>query len=300
MTLDLKLGINMGFANNKYPEPHVWTRIVAEEMGLKYVQFVADLLNVYLPDDIVQEQTEQIIENADKYGLSITSSFLSSFTRVNHFMHPDAKQRQAWLAWFKKFAAISAKMGAKMTGGHPGILTFSDYDSPAIREERTAEGIKYWQELSWFCKDLGMTCMIFEPMSVPREFANTVEETRELLARLNDGAGLPFKLCLDPGHAPHPNDRDPYRWIRELGSLSPIVHLQQTEAGHSRHWPFTKTYNDIGIIHADKVIEALEASGATEAELIFEIYHREAWSSEFSIIPDHQESVAYWRQYVKQ
>ncbi|MDG0813347.1 apurinic/apyrimidinic endonuclease family protein [Cohnella rhizosphaerae] len=102
MTLDLKLGINMGFANNKYPEPHVWTRIVAEEMGLKYVQFVADLLNVYLPDDIVQEQTEQIIENADKYGLSITSSFLSSFTRVNHFMHPDAKQRQAWLAWFKK------------------------------------------------------------------------------------------------------------------------------------------------------------------------------------------------------
>ncbi len=300
MALDLKLGINLGFANNKYPEPHVWTRIVAEEFGLKNVQFVADILNVFLPDEIIERQVELIVENTQKYGLSITSTFLSSFTRVNHFMHPDPEQRKAWLAWFKKFADISARMGAKMTGGHPGILTFNDYDNPARREEITSEGIKHWQELSWHCRELGMDCMIFEPMSIPREYANTVEETKELLARLNDGAGLPFKLCLDPGHAPHPNDRDPYRWIRELGSVSPIVHIQQTEAGHSRHWPFTKAYNEVGIIHADKVIEALEQSGAEEAELVFEIYHREAWSSEFSIIQDHRESVEYWREYVKQ
>lgn len=299
MTLDLKLGINMGFANNKYPEPHVWTKIVAEEIGVKYVQFVADLLNAFLPDDILEEQVEQIAENTEKYGLQITSTFLSSFTRVNHFMNPDAKQRKLWLSWFKKFASISARMGAKMTGGHPGILTFHDYDDPLRREAVTAEGIKHWQELSWYCRDLGMTCMIFEPMSIPREFANTVEETKELLDRLNDGAGIPFKLCLDPGHAPHPSDRDPYRWIRELGSVSPIIHLQQTEAGHSRHWPFTSAYNEIGIIHPEKVIEALEASGATEAELVFEIYHREAWSSEFTIIQDHRESVEYWRKFVR-
>ncbi|MEX1029035.1 MAG: TIM barrel protein [Paenibacillaceae bacterium] len=299
MTVDLKLGINMGFANNKYPEPHVWTRIVAEELGLTYVQFVADLLNVYLPDDVIEEQTEQIIVHTDKYGLQITSTFLSSFTRVNHFMHPDSRQRKVWLNWFKKFATVSARMGAKMTGGHPGILSFNDYDDTVRREQIISEGIKHWQELSWFCRDLGMECLLFEPMSVPREFANTVEETKELLTRLNEDAGIPFKLCLDPGHAPHPTDRDPYRWIRELGSVSPIIHLQQTEAGHSRHWPFTKPYNELGIIHGNEVIHALEQSGAASVELIFEIYHREAWSSEFTIIDDHRESVNYWRQWVK-
>lgn len=298
MAVSLKLGTNLGFAINKYVEPHVWTKIVAQDLGLKYVQFVADLLNVFLPDEIVKEQVEQIVENANKYGLHITSSFTSAFTRVNHFMHPDARTRRAWLNWFKKFAAVSRQMGAVSTGSHFGILTFADYDDAGLREERIREAVKLWQELSWFCKDLGMTCLLFEPMSVPREMANTVEETKELLERLNDGAGLPFRICLDVGHAPHPDDRDPYRWVRELGGVSPIIHIQQTEQDHSRHWPFTETYNHQGIIHGEKLLEALEQSGAREAELHFEISHREAWTTEFSIIEDHKASVDYWRRFV--
>mgnify|MGYP001197133240 CR=1 FL=1 len=160
------------------------------------------------------------------------------------------------------------------------------------------EAVKLWQELSFYAKDIGMDYLTFEPMSIPREMANTVEETKELLARLNDGAGLPFKLVLDVGHAPHPNDRDPYRWVRELGAVSPIIHLQQTERDHSRHWPFTDEYNKLGIIHGEPLLAALEASGATEAELVFELSHREAWSTEFRIIDDHRASVDYWRQWV--
>lgn len=144
-----------------------------------------------------------------------------------------------------------------------------------------------------------MTHMIFEPMSIPREMANTVEDTIELLGRLNDGSGLPFKVCLDVGHAPHPSDRDPYRWVRELGRMSPIIHIQQTEKDHSRHWPFTEEYNKVGIIHPEPLIAALEESGAEEAEIIFELSHREAWSTEFRIIEDHKASVDYWRPYVK-
>ncbi|THF77828.1 sugar phosphate isomerase/epimerase [Cohnella fermenti] len=298
--MNLKLGINMGFASNKYVEPEVWTRIVGEELGLKYVQFVADLLNVFLPEPIVRRQVERINENAQKYGIEITSSFLSSFTRVNHFMNPDPEQRKVWLDWFKRFASVSREMGALSTGGHLGILTFHDYDDPLRRETIIREGIKHWQELSWYCKDIGMTHLIFEPMSVPRELANSVEETKELLERLNADAGIPIRLCLDVGHAPHPDDRDPYRWLRELGAMSPIVHIQQTEKDHSRHWPFIEPYNEQGIIRPDKVIEALEQSGATDVELIFELYHREAWSSEFRIIEDHRQSVDYWRQYVRQ
>ncbi|WP_141505805.1 sugar phosphate isomerase/epimerase family protein [Paenibacillus luteus] len=296
---NLKLGINLGFAINKYIEPEVWTRIVAEDLGIKYVQFVADLLNVFLPPDIVDRQVERINTCTQKHDLAITSTFTSAFTRVNHFMHPDADTRKAWLNWFKRFADISVQMGARTTGSHFGILTFADYDDVRRREYIIEEGIKNWQELSWYCKELGMEYLNFEPMSIPREMANTVEDTKELLARLNDGAGIPFKVCLDVGHAPHPNDRDPYRWVRELGSVSPIIHIQQTEKDHSRHWPFTEEYNKLGIIHGELLIEAIEQSGATEAEIIFELSHREAWSTEFRIIQDHIESVNYWRQFIK-
>lgn len=294
--MNLKLGINLGFASNKYPEPHVWTRIVAEELGLKYVQFVVDLLNPYLDEEIVKEQTYLINENTAKYGIKVSSTFLSSYTRVNHLMHPDAKQREWWARWFRRYADLSAELGATMMGGHLGILTFEDFGSR--RAFIVEEGLKQWRELSAYAKDKGMECLIFEPMSVPRELANTVEETKDLLARLNEGSAIPFKLCLDIGHAPHPDDRDPYRWLRELGSVSPIIHIQQTEKDHSRHWPFTEACNEKGIIDGAKVIEALRQSGATEAELIFEIYHREAWPSDFEIVADHQASVRYWRQFV--
>ena len=43
------LGINMGFATNRFPEPAVWAQLVSEEMGLHAVQLVADLLNPFWP-----------------------------------------------------------------------------------------------------------------------------------------------------------------------------------------------------------------------------------------------------------
>lgn len=300
MAAKLKLGMNLGFAINKYVEPEVWAKLVSEEMGVRNVQFVADLLNVFLPDDYVQEQVERIQASAQRYNLNITSAFTSAFTRVNHFMHPDARARTIWLDWFKRFANVSRELGAASIGSHFGILTFADYGDESRREYVVSEALKLWKELSWYCRDLGMSHMMFEPMSIPREMANTVGDTKELLERLNDGAGLPFKICLDVGHAPHPNDRDPYRWVRELGRVSPIIHIQQTELNHSRHWPFTEEYNEAGIIHGDKLLQAIDESGAEEVELVFELSHREAWSTEFRIIQDHRESVAYWRRYVKE
>lgn len=88
----------------------MWTRIVEEDLGLKYVQFVADLLNVFLPPDIVVYQVERINECVQKRGLAITSTFTSAFTRVNHFMHPDADIRKARFAsWRKWLRAYSVK-----------------------------------------------------------------------------------------------------------------------------------------------------------------------------------------------
>jgi len=296
--MDVKLGINCGFAINRYTEPKEWTRIVREELGLKHVQFVADLLNPFLPKEYIEEQVVLLQQCIKQYDLSVDSVFTSAYTRVNHLMHPDEVVRKIWLQWFKDFFTIGARLGAKNGGSHFGILTFPSYDDEDRRAFLIEEAVKSWQELTFFAKEIGFTCLIFEPMSVPREMANTIEETEALLERVNAHCGIPMKVCLDVGHAPHPDQRDPYPWIERLGGVSPIIHLQQTVLHKSNHWPFTPEYNAQGIIHADKVLQTLEKSGATEALLLFEIGHREHWDSDFRVIEDLKASVDYWKSYV--
>ena len=54
-----RLGINTGFAVNRYAEPEEWTAIL-KIVGVKYAQFTADLLNVSLPDKIINNQLIRI------------------------------------------------------------------------------------------------------------------------------------------------------------------------------------------------------------------------------------------------
>jgi hypothetical protein len=126
--------------------------------------------------------------------------------------------------------------------------------------------------------------------------ANTIEAAKELHSRLNEESVLPIKICLDVGHAPHPTQRDPYLWLEELGEYACSIHLQQTEDGHSRHWPFTPEFNQIGIIEPRKVLSSLEKSGLEEIYLMFEILHRESHEQEPRVIPEIKQSISYWRK----
>jgi sugar phosphate isomerase/epimerase len=127
-------------------------------------------------------------------------------------------------------------------------MTFDTYDNPDKRKFILDEAVRGWQVLSFYAREKGYECLTFEPMSVPREMANTVGETKELLDRVNAHSGVPLKVCLDIGHAPHPNERDPYLWIEQLAAVSPVIHLQQTVLHKSNHAPFTEEYNKTGII----------------------------------------------------
>jgi D-erythrulose 1-phosphate 3-epimerase len=296
--MDLKLGINLGFAINRYNEPEEWAFIVGKKLGLKHVQFVADLLNPFLPESYINSQIDRIKRSTEKYGINVESVFTSSFTRVNHLMHPDKEARKIWLKWFKNLFDIAARLGAKTGGSHFGILTFASYDDGEKRKFLIEEGVKGWRKLSFHARELGFNSLIFEPMSVPREMANTVEESMWLMERVNENCGIPMRICLDVGHAPHPGQRDPYPWIEKLGSYSPVIHLQQTVLHKSNHWPFTKEYNEHGIIQPEKVIAALDKSGCKNALLIFEISHREHFDTDFRIIEDLKASVDYWRPYL--
>jgi len=294
------LGINLGFAINRYIEPEVWSRIVTQELGLKYIQFVADLLNPFWPEDYVRSQTERIVTAKNHYGFQIESMFTSAFTRVNHLMNPDEEARRFWYGWFERFLGIGAKFGAKSLGSHFGILTFDSYDDPRKREFLIESAVKSWQKLSFRAKELGYEYLIFEPMSVPREMGATAAEALSLMKRVNGHCGVPMRCCLDIGHAPDPRERDPYPWIEKLGAVSPVIHLQQTMLNHSNHAPFTPENNADGVIQAERVLESLRKSGAADTLLCFEISHREHSDTDFRVIEDLKESVRYWRRFVKE
>jgi len=294
--LAIKLGINLGFAINRYIEPEVWAKIVREDLGLSSVQFVADLLNPFWPDSYVRSQIKRIQDAMGRYGLTADSIFTSAFTRVNHLMNPDKEAREFWYNWFEKLLWIGGQIGCKTGGSHFGVLTFDSFEHRY--EELVEEGVKGWQRLSRCAQGLGYKSLIFEPMSVPREMGNTVAETVALMDRVNANCGVPMRVCLDIGHAPHPGERDPYPWIEKLGAVSPIIHIQQTVLNKSNHAPFTEENNRGGLIHGEKVMEALMKSGCTDTILMFEISHREHWDTDFRIIPDLAESARYWRRWV--
>ena len=293
--MSYRLGINLGFAANKYPEPEVWTKTVRNDLGLKYAQLVADIINPFWPADYVQDLVRRTKQSAREYGIVIESIFTSTYTRVNHLLNPDAQARKIWLDWFKKILDIGAELGAKNAGSHFGIMTFDTYDNKEKRKFILEEGIKGWQDLTFYAREKGYECLIFEPMSVPREMANTIEETKELLDAVNANCGVPLKVNLDIGHSPHPDQRDPYPWVEQLAAVSPVIHLQQTVLHKSNHWPFTDEYNKTGIISREKLMEAIKKAGCTDALFAFEISHREHWDIEFRIIQDLKESADYFR-----
>jgi sugar phosphate isomerase/epimerase len=297
--LHLKLGINTGFAINRFPEPEVWLRIVGQELGLRYAQLVPDILNPAWPKDIFDNLVTQTLFYADKYNVHIESLMTGAQTRTNHLMHPHPKLQQMWLEWFKRVVDLAVTLGAEQVGSHFGTMSVNDYNDPATRKQRISDGVANWQALAAYAAEAGLGGLFFETMSVPREMAHTITETHELFERMNDGAALPISLCLDVGHAPHPDNRDPYAWVREFAANSFMVHLQQTDRNHSQHRPFIDEYNATGIVHAEPTMVALRESGATgDLYLSLEISHRENYATEFRVIDDLKASVDYWRPFV--
>ncbi len=296
--MELKLGINTGFAINRFQTPEQWGSFVGE-LGVHSVQLTASVLNPFWDRDYLESLIYRIEEASKRYDFTIDSIFTDAYTRVNHLTHPDEDGQKMWYNWFCRLLEIGARLGAKAGGSHFGILTVESCNDPSERERLTECGVKNWQRLTKVAEDLGMEYMFFEPMSIPREFANTVGQTRELLDRVNADCGVPMRVCLDIGHAPHPDERDCYPWIRQLGNVSPIIHLQQTELNRSNHWSFTKANNEKGYITAEKVLQCLDESGCKKTDLVLELSHREHWDTDHLVFSDHKESVDYWRQYVQ-
>jgi D-erythrulose 1-phosphate 3-epimerase len=297
------LGINTGFALNRFPEPEEWVGIVADELGLKTVQFTADLLNPFLPEDVVHREAGKIRELCDERGVRIETTFTGAFTRVNHVLHPNPEIRRVWIEWFKRFLKVSHELGAEGCGGHFGILSVRDNADPDLRESRIGDGIDAWRELSYFAAGVELQYLMFEPMSISREIAETIPATREILERCSDGFAVPMRLCLDVDHgdlnSPDPRDTDPHAWIRAFAKVSPCIHIKQSLRDKGGHYPFTAQYNEQGKIVPEEILRTMQDAGMGRCTLLFEISHRERWPFDERVVSDLKESVEYWRPAVE-
>jgi sugar phosphate isomerase/epimerase len=217
-------------------------------------------------------------------------------------MHPDAETRQVWFEWFQRWLRLAVRLDARAAGSHFGTLSVAEFSDADNRRERIAGTVESWQRLAEYGAELGLEFLLFEPMSIPREMAATIDDTKALVEMLGDDTAIPILLNLDVDHgdvsSEDPRDTDPYAWLLEFGSISPVLHLKQSTTDKHGHWPFTDEYNATGVVQPERVLDALERSGAQDVSLMLELSHREREPADSRVLSDLKASAEYWRRYV--
>ena len=209
----------------------------------------------------------------------------------------DPAWRSRALDWYRRVIDFTAAAGAASTGGHVGACSVAEWRDPRRRAERWHELQASLRLLAADARQAGLDSLMIENLAAARE-PSTMDDIRSLLAD-GDAGHVPIVLCLDVGHQCVPGatgaETDPYAWLTQLGSLAPVVQLQQSDAVADHHWPFTPAANRAGRIEADRVLRAIEASGATEVELILEIIPPFE-ADDDQVVDDLRVSAEYWRQ----
>jgi hypothetical protein len=302
---ELRLGINLCFARKRWTQPGEWLPLVRDRIGVDVVEFCSDILDPLLtPLDVQVEMADRIREQAGSLAVEVLDYYTGIITHCLCLLSdPDARLRQVGISWCKSASKLAAAMGARGIGGHFDTIPYADWSDPkryAACIDRLAESAKI---MARDAKAAGLEFVLWEQMYTPSEIPYRIAQARDFYRRANEGAAVPIYATVDVGHAccqnyeHSPEDRDPYAWLREFGASSPVIHIQQTDANGSHHWPFTPQYNAKGIVKPEKVIDALEKSGSKRNYLIFEIFHSLA-TPEDQMLDELAESARYWKQHI--
>lgn len=295
---EISLGINTGFAVNRYPSASEWLEVISNA-GLSRVQITADMIDPRSPPNFIEGEIETILETGASGGPLITSAFTGAMTRLNLFGHPNLHMREFWMNWYRQFIDISARLGAKSVGGHLSILSIRDDSDEESRRNRLDHILKCWVELSHYAADQGISCMIWEPMSIAREFGETIDAAEKIQEKFDAivSSGR-IKMCLDVDHgdiaSSYPGDTDPYAWMGKFAAATHCIHMKQSLANKGGHWPFTEEYNNQGRIQKTEFIEQVKSHFKGNVELFLELSFRERNPVD-QLAPEHiGESVKYW------
>jgi D-erythrulose 1-phosphate 3-epimerase len=292
-----RLGINTCFAVKRWPRPERWARLVHDDLGLDLVQHTLDLVDLDTSPAQVMCQADWLRAACAAGGLTLHSTFTGRAAySSNLLLHPDLAARERARTWYRRVIDFTAAVGAGSAGGYVGAYSIDDWHHPIRRRKLWNELGESLAELAAHAHEQGLSCLMAENLAATRE-----PSTLQMLASLltdGDEAHVPIRLCLDVGHQCVPGtsgkDRDPYAWLKQLGARTAVVQLQQSDGKADHHWPFTPKTNAAGIIDAQKVLAALDRSGATDIALILEVIPPLEQDDD-QALQDLCQSAEYWR-----
>ncbi len=301
--MPLTLSLNTNPLVNRFADPDDLIDTVARALRIRDLQLTHEFINPSWPAPVIRRLTRQMGKALDRTGVRVTSGMTGPYGRLNHFGHPDPDVRRYYLDWFKSFADIIADLGGNSIGTQFAIFTYRDYDDPARREELTQIAIDCWAELAGHAKMAGLEYVFWEPMSIGREFGETIAACMELQDRLTAAnMAVPMWMMADIDHgdvtSDNPDDYDPYAWARAVPKVSPIIHIKQSLMDKGGHRPFTAEFNANGRIQPEPLLQAFAEGGAQDNEICLELSFKEREPNDRQVIDQIAESVAFWAPHI--
>ncbi|WP_370046186.1 MULTISPECIES: TIM barrel protein [Salipiger] len=299
----LTLSLNTNPLVNRFAAPDDLIDCVARDLRIRDLQLTHEFINPSWPAPVIRRLTREMGAALDRTGVRVTSGMTGPYGRLNHFGHPDRDVRRYYVDWFKSFADIIADLGGRSVGTQFAILTYREQDDPARRAEMIDIAIDCWAEVAEHGRAAGLDYVFWEPMSIAREFGETIPESLALQARLSDaGMAIPMWMMADIDHgdvtSDDPADYDPYAWARAVPKLSPIIHIKQSLMDKGGHRPFTAAFNAKGKIQPEPLLSAFAEGGAQDNEICLELSFKEREPNDREVIPQIAESVAFWAPHI--
>ncbi|WP_075180934.1 sugar phosphate isomerase/epimerase [Pantoea sp. 1.19] len=299
----LTLSLNTNPLVNRFADPADLITTVARDIRIRDLQLTHEFINPGWPAATIAALTRRMKAALSATGVRVTSGMTGPYGRLNHFGHPDADVRRYYVNWFKTFADIIAELGGDSLGSQFAIFTHRDFDCPTRREALTAIAIDCWREVAEHARAAGLRWLFWEPMSVGREFGETIPACLALQQRLSAaGMAIPMWMMADIDHgdvtSADPRDYDPYAWAEAVPRYSPIIHIKQSMLDKGGHRPFTLQYNAHGRIQPAPLLAALARGGAENNEICLELSFKEREPTDRQVVAEIAESVAFWAPHI--
>jgi len=301
--MPLSLSLNTNPLVNRFADPDDLIETVARDMRIRDLQLTHEFINPSWPTPVTQRLTKTMMAALARTGVRVTSGMTGPYGRLNHFGHPDAEVRRYYVEWLKTFADITADLGGTSVGTQFAIFTYRDYDEPSRREALIERAIACWAEVAEHAKRAGLEFMFWEPMSVGREFGETIPAALALQERLSAAnMAIPMKMMADIDHgdvtSSDASDYDPYAWARAVPKISPIIHIKQSLMDKGGHRPFTAAFNAQGRIQPESLLKALAQGGAVDNEICLELSFKEREPNDREVIAQIAESISFWAPHI--
>jgi D-erythrulose 1-phosphate 3-epimerase len=297
------LSLNTNPLVNRFADPADLIGTIARDLRIRDVQLTHEFINPSWPAHVIRRLTRQMQGALGRTGVRVTSGMTGPYGRLNHFGHPDAEVRRYYIDWFKTFADIIADLGGTSLGTQFAIFTYQDFDDAARREALTRIAIDAWAEVAEHAKAAGLSYLFWEPMSIGREFGDTIAGSLALQERLTAAdMAIPMWMMADIDHgdvtSPNPDDYDPYAWAATVPKVSPIIHIKQSLMDKGGHRPFTAEFNARGRVQPAALLAAIASGGGHDNELCLELSFKEREPNDRQVIAQIAESIAFWGAHV--